>query len=90
MNASPPDSPATQLNLSGVLNLTARDETIVRYFNPADLFFFMAGATLRLTVAGEYSCLQVSVLRIFPITHPGQYFSIRDGGCRELGVLRFL
>jgi hypothetical protein len=66
------------------------ETTILRYFNPADLTFFMAGATLRLTVAGEYSCLQVSVFRMFPLTHPDHYFSIRDGAARELGVLRSL
>lgn len=66
------------------------ETTMIRYFDPSHLSFFMAGATLRLTVADEYSCLQVSVHRMFPLTHPDQYFSIRDGAGNELGVLRSL
>lgn len=66
------------------------DRLTLRYFNPADLTFFMTGALLRLTVAGEYSCLHVAVHRLFPLTHPTEYFSIRDGGGQELGLLRSL
>jgi len=66
------------------------DETVLRFFDPATLAFTRAGAALRLTVTGEFSCLQTAVLRMFPLTDPDCFFSIRDGAGRELGVLRSL
>ena len=60
----------------------------LRFLDPAKLRFFMAGATLRLTIEGESSCLKVNVRRAFPMSHPEAYFSVRDDSGKELGMLR--
>ena len=59
----------------------------LRYLDPARIRFFRAGATLRLTVDGEFSCLQVAVVRVFPLSNPSRYFSVRDGGGKKMGLL---
>ena len=62
----------------------------LRYLEPGKLRFFKAGATLRVTLADEFSCLQATVVRIFPLTNPDRYFSVRDGGGNEVGILTSL
>jgi len=59
----------------------------LRLLDPRTLRFFQAGATLRMTIEGESSWLKVTVLRAFPLTQPTRYFSVRDGGGKEIGVL---
>ncbi|PYK99029.1 MAG: hypothetical protein DME19_10165 [Verrucomicrobia bacterium] len=51
------------------------------------LHFFKHGATLRLTVEGDRSHLKVSVLRAFPLSAPGRFFSVRDGENNEVGMI---
>ena len=51
------------------------------------LRFFKHGVTLRLTVEGDRSHLMVSVLRAFPLSEPGRFFSVRDGANREVGMI---
>src|SRR5437762_10300583 len=51
------------------------------------LRFFKRGATLRLTVEEDRSHLKVSVLRAFPLSEPGRFFSVRDGGNKEVGMI---
>jgi hypothetical protein len=51
------------------------------------LHFFKHGATLRLTVEEDRSHLQVSVLRAFPLSEPGRFFSVRDGANKEVGLI---
>lgn len=55
--------------------------------DPARLRFFRAGAALRLTIEGEYSVLKAKILRAFPLSLPGQYYSVQDGGGRDLGLI---
>lgn len=81
MSADPEAKPANPVNqdLAEAAQLTLLD--------PAKLRFFKAGAALRLTIDGDRSLLKVSVLRAFPLTKPGQYYSVRDGGGKEVGML---
>jgi hypothetical protein len=57
------------------------------FLDPAKLHFSRHGATLRLTIDGDRSVLQVSVLRAFPLSEPRGFLSVRDGGGNEVGVL---
>jgi hypothetical protein len=59
----------------------------LRILDPAHLHFFKAGATLRLTIEGEISILKAAILRAFPLTLPNQYYSVRDGGGKEVGLI---
>src|SRR2546427_6901977 len=51
------------------------------------LHFFKHGVTLRLTVEEDRSHLMVSVLRAFPLSEPGRFFSVRDGANKEVGLI---
>ena len=51
------------------------------------LRFFKHGVTLRLTVEEDRSHLKVSVLRAFPLSEPGRFFSVRDGANKEVGMI---
>lgn len=59
----------------------------LRLLEPGKLRLFTAGATLRMTIADEACWLKVAVLRAFPLTLPTGYFSVRDGGGSEIGML---
>jgi len=60
------------------------------FLDPQKLKFFKVGAVLQLTVAGEKSFLKTIISRVFPLSHPGQYLSVRDGGGNEVGIIRSL
>jgi hypothetical protein len=55
--------------------------------DPGKLHFFRHGDALRLTVDGECSHLKVCVLRVFPLSEPSRYFSLRDEKGTEIGLL---
>jgi hypothetical protein len=59
----------------------------LRYLKPDEIRFFKAGALLRATLHDDRSLIQAVVVRIFPLTRPDSYFSVRDGGGKEVGVL---
>ena len=59
----------------------------LRYLDPKALRFFRHGATLRLTVGDEMSVLAVSVVRMFPLSEPQRYLSVRGGDNKEVGIL---
>jgi hypothetical protein len=59
----------------------------LRYLVPKKVRFFRHGATLRLTIEAERSVLKVAVVRAFPLSHPHQYLSVRDGKNQEVGLL---
>jgi hypothetical protein len=63
------------------------ETTDLRFLEPARLRFFRHGATLRLTVADEFSVLKVAVVRVFPLSQPGRYLSVRNGDNKEVGVV---
>jgi Domain of unknown function (DUF1854) len=58
------------------------------FLDPAKVKFFRAGVVLRMTIDGDRSVLKVVISRIFPLSHPSGYLSIRDGGGIEVGILR--
>lgn len=63
----------------------------VRFLDPQRLRFWRtAGGILRVTLEDELTCLKVSVARAFPLSHPEEYISLRDGAGKELGLLRRL
>ncbi len=51
------------------------------------LHFVKHGVTLRLTVEEDRSYRKVSVLRAFPLSEPNRFFSVRDGGNKEVGMI---
>lgn len=59
----------------------------LRFLNPKTLRFFTAGATLRLTVENECSYLKVTVMRVFPLSQPQRYLSVRDDDGKEIGMI---
>jgi hypothetical protein len=65
-------------------------DTELRYLKPEAVRFFKAGALLRVTLEGECSLLQAAVVRMFPLSRTDRYFSVRDGGGKEAGVLASL
>ena len=59
----------------------------VRYLDPAKLHFEQCGAQLRLTVADEFSVPDLKVVRVFPISDPERYLSLRDAKGNEIGII---
>src|SRR5579871_4939332 len=57
------------------------------YLDPKKLRFFRHGATLRLTIEEERSVLKIAVMRAFPLSHPHEYLSVRDGAHKEVGLI---
>jgi len=68
--------------------MSLEEASRIRFLDPGKLKFFKHGATLRLTVMEEKSFLKTIVARVFPLSHPVQYLSVRDGGSNEVGVIR--
>lgn len=65
-------------------------DTELRHLDPGACRFFHEGAIMRVTLRDECSLLAASVLRVFPLSRPDRYFSVRDGGGKEIGVLASL
>jgi len=57
------------------------------FLNPKKLHFFKHGATLRLTIEDDRSFPKIGVLRAFPLSHRNRFFSVRDGGENEIGLI---
>ena len=76
----PETVPEASLSVAGAVDPT--------FLQPASLRFFKSGATLRMEVGGERTWIKVAVFRIFPLSCPGDYLSVRDGGGTEIGILR--
>lgn len=62
----------------------------IKYLDPLKIKFRRAGIILRLTIEDERTVIKVAVSRIFPLTHPARYLSIRDGSGVEVGILKSL
>lgn len=61
------------------------------YIDPKFVEFHVApDDTLRVVIPGEVCGMRVEVLRAMPLTHPEHYIVLRDGGGKELGILRDL
>jgi len=57
------------------------------FLEPKKLRFFKHGATLRLTIDGDRSFPKVGVVRAFPLSDRNRFYSVRDGGENEIGLI---
>jgi Domain of unknown function (DUF1854) len=67
--------------------LSPAETTDLRYLEPKRLRFLRHGATLRLIEEGERCWLKVAVVRVFPLSQPQRFLSVRDGAMKEIGLL---
>ena len=70
-------------------NKAADEAANVRYLEPGDFELFEQGGVFRLTMPDEISYIQVYAFRTYPLSHPDQYISLRDGE-DEIGILKDL
>ncbi len=68
-------------------SLTLTEASELHYLHPKTLRFFRHGAVLRLIIEDEMCCLQVSIVRLFPLSDPQQYLSVRSGDNKEIGII---
>jgi hypothetical protein len=71
---------------SGSMPISLVEAAQLVFLDPKNLQFSGQGLELRLTLKGDRSYLKVSLLRVFPLSEPNQYFSVRDDG-KEIGLL---
>lgn len=57
------------------------------FLAPKKLRFFRHGATLRLTIEDDRSFPKVGVLRAFPLSDRNHFYSVRDAGDNEIGLI---
>jgi hypothetical protein len=60
------------------------------FLSPNDLRFFRAplgDSRLRLQFRDEWCCRETRVAQLLPLSNPDQYWAVRDGDDREIGVL---
>jgi hypothetical protein len=62
----------------------------MRFLDPAEVEFFRADDAMRITIAGDRSCLRVVPMYSFPLSMRDQYISLRDMEGNELGMIRNL
>ncbi|MCX5660514.1 MAG: DUF1854 domain-containing protein [Planctomycetota bacterium] len=63
------------------------DTTTLRYLDAAKLRLVRRGATLCVTIEGEVTHLGASFARLFPLSEPDRYFTLRGGDGKEVGLL---
>jgi hypothetical protein len=66
---------------------TPAEAVDLRFLEPRSLRFSRHGARLRLTVEGDCSYLNVAAVRVFPLSDPQRYVSVRDAGDKEIGII---
>jgi len=66
---------------------TAAEAADVRYLDAGSLLFSKDGAQLRLEIPDDRCYLRVSVVRVFPLSDPNRYLSVRDGDNKEVGLI---
>lgn len=59
----------------------------VRYLDPKTVRFERHGAALRLTIEDEVCYGRVTLVRLFPLSDPDVFLSVRDGANKEVGIL---
>ncbi len=62
----------------------------LRFLTSEEVVFFRVGDALRITIAGDRSCLRVVPMYSFPLSTRDQYISLRDMEGEELGLIRSL
>jgi hypothetical protein len=75
--------------MNGTAFLTSSSDSpyLVRYLDPKNLRFVMNGANVQLTVGDEISYLDVQVIRMFPLSEPERYLSVRSNDKQEIGLI---
>jgi hypothetical protein len=59
----------------------------LRFLDPRRLRFQPNGVRLRLAIEGGDTYSDVSVVRVFPLSNPRRYLSVRDAGDAEIGLI---
>ena len=72
----PKETPATLIEASRLM-----------FLNAEKLRFFRHGATLRLTIEDDRSYPKVGIVCAFPLSDRNRFFSVRDGGDNEIGLI---
>jgi hypothetical protein len=67
--------------------VTLVEASQLAFLDGKTLHFFKHGAALRLTVENDRSYLKVSILRVFPLSEPNRFLSIRDDANKEIGLI---
>src|ERR1051325_8973843 len=75
-----------QMNISIDRAATVTETSGLRYLEPARLQFHRRGPLVHLTVEAQTTYLSVSILRVFPLSAPHHYLSVRDINGDEIGV----
>src|SRR5690348_522901 len=78
--------PATQEKLKET-PVTLVEASQLVFLDPRKLSFFKHGATLRLTIEEDRSFPRTGILRAFPLSDRNQFFSVRDGSDKEIGII---
>ena len=79
------DSTETQAGAPEPMGL--REASQLRILDPASLRFTPHGFELRLEARDECCLPRVRLVRIFPLSEPAQWLSVREEGGKELGVI---
>ena len=64
------------------------EDSSPRYLDPSAVSFRQHGKILVLTIENEAEWSNVRVVRLFPLSVPQQYLSVRDNDNAEIGLLR--
>lgn len=76
------------MNKPAKTDQSAEASGTLRLLDPARVHFAKHGIALKAMLAGEAAAHEnVFVLRLFPLSHPDRYWSIRDEDDKELGVI---
>lgn len=67
--------------------VTLVEASQLAFLDPKRLRFFKHGATLRLTIEEDRSFPKIGVVRAFPLSDRNNFFSVRDSGDKEIGLI---
>lgn len=68
-------------------SLAPTETTEARYLEPGRVRLERHGASLRLTIEEEVCYPRVTVVRMFPLSDPETYLSVRDAANKEVGII---
>jgi hypothetical protein len=83
------DERLSSVDSAAARNRAADEAAKVRYLGPGDFEIFEEGGVCRLTLPDECSYIRVYAFLCFPLSHPDEYISLRDGE-DEIGIVRDL
>src|ERR1043166_7523867 len=76
----------TQSSIPTEAAATVTEASILRYLEPSRVRFHRRGPLVHLTIAEQATYLGISILRVFPLSDPNRYLSVRDAKGDEIGV----